>query len=144
MLELIQAWTRAGNAVAVYYEKQSGMTGKDVAAAPTTDAPPAEPKPRKPRASKLTEAQADDISGGAPASKPLPPAEPEISDADSLADLYKSVGAFVQKDADEAARAARQKKAKDHLAAEYRVANLKELSIPQRLQFIGWIKEQSK
>ena len=108
-------------------EQQERTTRKSSPSEPAaaTVAPPAAEKPKRERKAKA---------------EPTPETGAEISEQESLAELYKIAANYVQKDAVEANRVARQKTAKEHLAATYKVATIKDLPHPQRLQFIAWLK----
>lgn len=101
MNELIQAWTRAGLAVAAYFEKCGNPVLSVVRTGPETvvDTPapvPAEPKPRKPRAAKTdTVVLPEAPAAGAPVI--LPGSASEMSEDDSLKEVRAIAKAFVQR-----------------------------------------------
>ena len=154
MNELLQAWTRAGHAVAAHFEKLAGAQSLPLAA---PAAPVEEPKKeRKPRAAKAEAPAAPpaaapapgadfsaglgiqaDASAGATAS-----VDPALDEKKSLDEMYKLAMEFVNKDAVAANVAARQAKAKTHYGQVYKVGNIKDLPHTQRLQFIAWLKAE--
>lgn len=100
MNELIQAWTRAGLAVAAYFEKCGNPVLSVVRTGPETvvDTPaPAEPKPRKPRAVKATDTVTLPEAPAAGAAVVLPGSATEMSEDDSLKEVRAVAKAFVQR-----------------------------------------------
>lgn len=95
MNELIQAWTRAGNAVAAYYEKAGNpmLQVGEVVKTEIIDLGPK--KERKPRATKA-EAPAPEAPKPEPAVV-LPGSATEMSEDDSLKEVRAVAKAFVQR-----------------------------------------------
>lgn len=151
MNELLQAWTRAGNAVAAHFEKLNGGVALAPAPVPAAEEPARTRKPRaaKPEAAVPSAASAPgaDFSAGLgiQGDAPVPPAaaaDPALDEKKSLDEMYKLAMEFVNKDAVAANVAARQAKAKAHYGSVYKVGNIKDLPHTQRLQFIAWLREQ--
>lgn len=144
MTELIQALTRAANAVAAYYEKQAYpiTASLTAAASAAVDAPAEPPKVRKPRAAKLTEAQKDDISGGAPASNPLPvapTATKDLSEDDSILEVRNIAKTYAKRFANQLDGVAAFRKL---MADTCKVGKMDDLVHAQRLQLIGVVKAE--
>ena len=132
MNELIAAWTRAGNAVAAYFESQVGDGG------PGEPVPPAAPK--KARAKKDAETAAPSAP---PAAPPAPPAAVEMTENESYDELCKHVIGYIGAPA--AGHEARRAFAEKHVADTYKVASLSAVPHgPQRAQLTQWFKEQMK
>lgn len=153
MNELIQAWTRAGNAVAAYYEK----AGSPLLTVPAQPEAPDSPTaidaelrtrtPRKPRAVKEPAAPAPTFDpmmdmGGAAAPSPAAPAAPvAMSEAESTAGAQDANKRLVKAfptilSADKMPEGFHKAKA---LLSEFGVARTTDLVHAQRVQYIAKI-----
>lgn len=140
MSELIQAWTRAGNAIADYFEK-AGSPLLPFTAAPVVAAAEPAAAPAKVRASKKEKAPAPELP--APTASPadiLPPgpALPDMTEEQSAKAVYEVCAAFVQRFAK--ATPDGRTAALAILAEQFKVAAIKDLVHSQRLQFISALK----
>lgn len=130
MDELLKALTRAANAVAEYYEKQSNpllplINRMEKVAAAVQENP--EIKTRKPRAPKA-EAAAEQ-----PSEKPAAAAPAEMTEADSLKEVRAVAKVYVQRFANQVDGI---KAFRDLMAATCKVGKIDDLQHAQRLQMI--------
>jgi len=138
MNELIQAWTRAGNAVAAYFEKAAQVPSTLIppgTVLDTTPGPIEAPKPRKPRAPKA-EAPAAPVAPAAPA--PAPTAG-EVTEEASLLEIKAIAKTYVQRFANQVdgIKAFRQL-----MSDKVKVARLDDLVHAQRLIVIEAAKAE--
>ncbi len=142
MDELLKAWTRAGNAVAAYFEKavQPSLPGLD-------SPPAAEPKPRK----KRTAADGPEAGAAAAAPAAIPPTPPaapaaqppagaavvEQSEEESLKEVRALAKTFVQRFQNQVDGI---KAFRELIAATTGVARIDDLVHAQRLSVIAKAK----
>lgn len=133
MNELIAAWTRAGNAVAAYYEKEAGA---EAPAGRLSEDIPKAARTRKPKEEKAPDAPA---APAQPAVPPTPPAAAELTDKESYDEMCRLAIAYIA--ADKPGTEERRALAMKHVEATYRVSALSGVPHgPQRLQLIEWFK----
>lgn len=144
MDELIKAWTRAGNAIAAYYEKAGSPLTR------VTDAPPAPrlsedvpPKTRKPRAPKDETIAAAPAPTAAPApaaaAAPTSAAVLEPTEEDSLKEVRALAKTFVQRFQNQVDGI---KAFRELIAATTGVARIDDLVHSQRLVVIAKAKAE--
>lgn len=71
-------------------------------------------------------------------------AQPEMTEEESRAKLYKISSEFVNQDESESNRAARRELAIAHMGATWKVGLMKSLPHAERLEFIGWFEKMLK
>ncbi len=143
MNDLIAAWTRAGNAFAAHYEKLNGAAPETAAPAPTrlSEDTPKATRTRKPKEAPAEAAAPATPTPPAAAPAPAPAAQPEMTDKESYDELCRLAISFIA--ADKPGTEERRGTAMKHVESTYKVAALSAVPHgPQRLQLIGWFKDQ--
>lgn len=134
MNELLAAATRMCTAIAVHYEKLNGG-----AAAPAAVA--AEPKPARTKKEKAETRGQDNVPGEPETQRPAPAAPAALTEKESEERLTTVGEAFVQ-------RFSKQDDAVGEvfkrLADTYKVARLRDLKHPQRLDLIAYLEARIK
>ncbi|MES2155977.1 MAG: hypothetical protein V4510_12660 [bacterium] len=139
MNDLIAAWTRAGKAFAEYYEKQANPLRTTEAPAKLSEDTPKATRTRKPKEPEAAAPAAPTPPAAAPA--PAPAAQPEMTDKESYDELCRLAISFIA--ADKPGTEERRGSAMKHVGDTYKVAALSAVPHgPQRLQLIGWFKDQ--
>lgn len=140
MNELIAAATKMCNTITAYYEKQLGaqelpLVTTIAVSEPMVDAPARTRKPRTPKAEVATPAVP-------PVPAPVASAAPAVLDEKGSEDRLKAVGeAFVQRFSKQGDAVAEVSKL---LGEKYKIARLRDLTHPQRLDLIATLEVRIK